>query len=586
MSQDDAYDRHSSILAGFGYDVVIGVAAAAVNSALPQYLLTFQKQSYQKVVVNQGGNRQTMSFDDFAKASGGIYPTNIYDGTASSDTAVQKCQNMGMAVAYEIQIGVPDFLNTYNWFSLDGASQKVKLSLTFQTFTVCGFDAGASCWRKLSQTNTPWAVSNTVGVQLLQNASLQSAALHEILSSNNVAKNQAELDTLRRSITAARKQVQPTPMSPQSLVADVFTNPVLTIDYGKASQAFIHQAEVLLTDALLKVGNQTPFVLGTLGGPLNVSRSECLISSYVGPPIALPLRQPSSDQQGCDSLNLVSMLPYALPPPGGQAWDPLPPPRQFTWNWLKPADVQNFHGVASLSRKWLSDRLLTNMLSTISALSVQQNIEWSYEPYFFTAKTTKLVPTLRSPFIGSTVLTANSYGQSNYSAKDVWGGDIPTKLSITTIYEVSVTTSNAQLVIEQLYGVHITYSEFTIQHPGSHDQSGDCWPVRKRVTDTWSAEVSDNGIVTWKNINTTHDGSTPSYPLQGNFQVDVAPFPPFMTVAEAPLKSMVSPDLNEILKLGDLQQSFHPFPGGKDFNFTNVQFSDNGDLIATITYAG
>ena len=593
MSQQDPYDRHSSILQGFGYDVAIGVVAAAVNAAIPTYLLDYQKQSYQRVVLNQSGSQKTVSFKDFAGMTGGLSPFSISDGAASNDSAVQKCQSLGMALAYEIQIGVPDYLNSFNWFSLDGASQKVKLTLTFATFTLCGFDAGASCWRKLSQTTTPWSMSNTVGVRLLQNTSLQSPALETVLSTDKVASNHAELAQFQQAIIdASQTRVQqPVPLSPQSLVADVFINPVLTIDYGKASHTFTSQANELLTDAMIKMGNSTPFVLGTMGGPLNVSRSQCLVSSYVGPPIASPVPHPTSDQSDCDSLNFVTMLPYALPPPGGEAWDVLPPPRQLTWNWVTPQEYssqESFDGIACLSRKWLSDRILTSMLTIIQENSVQMNLTWPFGPpgivngqgYYlgFSTKASQLIPTMRSPFYGSTMLALNSYGSSSYYNQQ--SGCDPCRVSVTTIYELTVSTSPSTLVVEHLYGVHVTYQGYTI-YPFQFNQSGDVWPIRKRRTDTWSVEVNADGGITWKCNPVVRDEDTPSpYALQANFNH----WQGFLHNAAQPAHNLKSPDMNEIFKLADLQQSFQPFPGGKSFNFTGVGFSDNGDLIAKITY--
>jgi hypothetical protein len=253
----------------------------------------------------------------------------------------------------------------------------------------------------------------------------------------------------------------------------------------------------------------------------------------------------------------------------------------FGWNWIEPAEVSQYDGVAALNRNTFA-AYLSNLSQNNQTLLdyVKQNclapaVQVTYDvgkadtDYQF-GMTIGQSPTVSFPASGSTIL---SYSYQSGTASDEAGvdGDMG-QMKLSSSFDLSIAVQDNQIVVSQ----HLVIYTFIQVYQTSDDGN----IVDKQITDTYTVGVDGSGnlVVALASTDPVDHSKVPGVNNFLNFFTDINSLT--SSVAQW-AQSLAATTLSDIPVA--IAQNF-VFPSGRVFVYADACFSDNQDLVSHITY--
>ena len=577
-----------SNLSASGYDVVIATTQDSINAMIQDYMRDAGNK-FGKITNCLYANNYSMPFDSMYnpvtttdeatfKAMCGTDPlTDVktsWNRNMPYTPAITNLQNSHFIYAFTAQPGVPKYYTTGDnppvlpqLFEIAPDNQSAIITMLFKSFSYVqgGFDENT---QKLVILNP-----RTMG------ANEAWSMRFKVPFANNTAVD------IPGPVQTQVNNMGSSPFSIQQLLLDFskaqcigFTD---GIQMGDASDAIARGISLQKIDPVLGYSivvqppsngvNIPPALQDVLEfsnlRDVQVTSLELEANAYVDGS-GNYVTTPNSDQAALASLNYVCAV-------NSHALKPIAP---LKWNWLDSiAEENNYHGAIAVSRNIISKYLSTQLVPLMDANC--------YLPYV-KANTVDLIdvdfpdpvltpgqaPTLTYHPTGSILL---DYRYKVNSSDTAGALGCNGTISLDSIFDAQVSYSGNSLTIVQHLqmvlnvSVHGTYS-------------GPVNVVDKTITDVYTISVDDQGNLQFSVPSSTpvDNSSTGSVGNYTNWSWMVNQ--DTSTFAKA-AQTMMSSALKDI-QLAALKQFV--FPAGEVFSVKDAIFSDYGDLVGHITYAG
>ncbi len=334
-SQSNLSDPH------YGYDLVVAVTQASVNTTLKELLLGLESPEVTICYVyDQKNNLVPIDYQTLLVNAQGSDPFKVPDGAdPATDKDLINLTNANFAGAVRAMLGLPDvpLASLPPVATLGpGTSAPVLYNLLCAEFQVTGFQygpRGSATWINASQPRggTPWYFSANVNLNsttIDPNSPVPPAVQRRIAELQHEVKNAFSIQKLFLDLnTAVLESVPaivgiPAGWPVWNLITTVFLGAYFTELQKKGDP-------VLSYSFTLNAPRPTTLELGS------VSRECCPLLDASGQPIS----DPTPAQQ--NAATLVYVGTHSTTPP-------VPVP--FTWNWMELGDVTQYSGVQSVRR--------------------------------------------------------------------------------------------------------------------------------------------------------------------------------------------------------------------------------------------
>lgn len=325
----------------FGYDLVVAVTQASVNTTLKELLLGLQSPEVTICYVyDENNNLVPIDYQTLLVNAQGSDPFNVPNGAnPTTDKDLVNLTNANFAGAVRAMLGLPDvpLANLPPIATLGaGTSAPVVYNLLCQEFQITGFQygpRGSATWINASQPSggTPWYFSANVylnSATVDPNSPVPPAVQQRIAELQHQVQNAFSIQKLFLDLNTAVLESVPTivgipPGWPVwNLITTVFLGAYFTELQKKGDP-------VLSYSFTLNAPRPTTLELGS------VSRECDPLLDLNGQPIS----NPTPAQKNATALVYV----------GTQSKTP-PVPVPFPWNWIELGDVTQFSGVEAVRR--------------------------------------------------------------------------------------------------------------------------------------------------------------------------------------------------------------------------------------------
>ena len=551
-----------SNLSSSGFDYVVAVTQPAINAALEE-LLYYSNLPEIKLcyVYDQNLNPTAIDYGDFMASAGNTDPFSVPAGTPSSDPRVAKLASARFAFAIKAKSGFPPGVSPASLtpVALKPGQSSVTYTLLFAEFVATEIifgPMGSMTWFSASQpAGTAWTFSGNIDLDL-QDVSFESlpATLQAQIKDNGspsaFSPQQFFFDL--NSLGLEQNFKLPSGSALANFMGDTFMGSYLKelpagteiLGYGASYVPAVPPSSLAVTD----LNFFTPNPVGSEGAPATVN--------YLC----------ATNQHKLPALTEAS----------------------FGWNWIEPAEVSQYDGVAALNRNTFAnylanasfsvngnssgkETLLEYVQQNCIATSVQVSLNSLSQPVYQFGLAPGQSPAVSFPASGSTIL---SYAYSSGTASDEAGmdGDIG-QMKLSSTFNMNVTVQDSQIVVWQ----HLVIYAY-IQHLQT-GAGGNV--VDKQLTDTYTIGVDDSGklVITLQSSSPVDRSKTPGVNGFLNFFTDVNGLA--SSVAQQAQKFATT-------RLADIPVSIvqnFVFPSGKVFVYADACFSDSQDLVSHITYA-
>ncbi|KAM0208995.1 hypothetical protein ACHAQD_011148 [Fusarium lateritium] len=260
----------------------------------------------------------------------------------------------------------------------------------------------------------------------------------------------------------------------------------------------------------------------------------------------------------------LNLHPYAVP---------LQRPTPFDWTWLEPSDLNTRDGILAINRNWLRNYFNQQLRDYIPNVCFQ--VDAHCDADMFSCQMSANCSPGQQPNLsqvsGATVL---SYDYTSSSSDEAGvNGDLGS-LAISTTYNMVIqfTTlnGNPSIVITQNLLISCNMRRDFTQTESNL--------VNETIVDTYTLSVDNDGTLGASLTTNSIDNST------NNFTNSSEPFTNLGDMVNNIRnlgRALTSTNVHNI-PFSDIHK--YVFPGGQKFAFKDVQFSENQDLVASITY--
>ncbi|KAM0319487.1 hypothetical protein ACHAPQ_010289 [Fusarium lateritium] len=252
---------------------------------------------------------------------------------------------------------------------------------------------------------------------------------------------------------------------------------------------------------------------------------------------------------------------------------PLQRPTPFDWTWLEPSDLNTRDGILAINRNWLRNYFNQQLRDYIPNVCFQ--VDAHCDADMFSCQMSANCSPGQQPNLsqvsGATVL---SYDYTSSSSDEAGvNGDLGS-LAISTTYNMVIqfTTlnGNPSIVITQNLLISCNMRRDFTQTESNL--------VNETIVDTYTLSVDNDGTLGASLTTNSIDNST------NNFTNSSEPFTNLGDMVNNIRnlgRALTSTNVHNI-PFSDIHK--YVFPGGQKFAFKDVQFSENQDLVASITY--
>lgn len=563
-NQSDLSNAH------YGYDVVVATTQKSINATMDEFLSELESPEVIKCyVMDENGNPQEIDYNELIQRAKGTDPFNVPKGTATSDQAIQNLSSAFFMYAFKAKIGLPQGYAPLtpngpelpDIVELGSSASAISFNLMCSEFDIVQASYGprgiigwlnesqqpGGAWTFKSQVDLrmgryddskynslPVAVQNRIKNLGTEAFSIQqlffdldNAALESIPSISGVAPGTPLYSSLQEVFLGA-------------YFSEIQKNgaPVLNYTLNTHPGPSDPQTALHLTDLNMEV---TPF-LDSNGYPTD---------------------EPTQEEKDLSTLN------YLVATDGKE----LPPAVPFTWNWLEASDATSHDGVISVNRKTLAKFFENQLIAHARKNCYLPKVHvWLHHalPKFSQSMTGNQMPKIVTPTSGNVVL-AMTYGPMAKYDQAGLGGDMG-RLRLTSSYNLTVTFVDNKITISQ----HLVVKLYVRKYATSAKAN----VVDKQIIETFTLSVDDEGKLHYSDPETNIIDN--SKELKANPFLSIwANANGFIHKASAMIKGMTNSSLKD-LPVSTIENFV--FPGGKTFTYSDVQFSDNQDLVSRINY--
>jgi hypothetical protein len=542
----------------YGYDFVVATTQDSINATMKEYLSTLAEPEVMICYVADAKGLPTpIAYADLMQKTKGTDPFSLPNNISPADARFQNLYAARYMVGFKARMGIPAGLAPTaipDIVTLGGDTSAVGFNLMCEEFIVTQLtpESGYSpaSWMNVAQSpGAPWMFRSSVDLRMSgvgQSAydSLPPAVQAEI---KNLGSGAFSVEQLLFDLDNAALESIPT-IEGVSPGTTLYT--CLQTDFmGTYFEQMKAQAAPMLGCSI--VPSSTP--PGTLRPTdLNMEVSPYLDSNGKSSPA----------NAGLGTLNYLCAIQNKT----------LPPPVPFTWNWVDPSQEADFDGVMVINRNTFASYLQTQLLNSFVtpncfAAWVRVNMDGLDVDYHWSL-TPGQTPTITVPATGAKVL---SISYSSY-AEDEAGlnGDMG-QMALQPSYTMDISFEGNTVTVVQHLVIWLR-----VQVMQTSDSAN---AVDIQYTDTYTLEVGQSGDLTATKTSVKVDNSkTPSSSGFLNFFTDINALNDDIATW---LQQYGESNFNAASL--SVMRSF-VFPGGNTFAFKDVQFSDNQDLVAHITY--
>ncbi|KAL6406542.1 hypothetical protein AUP68_09341 [Ilyonectria robusta] len=547
----------------YGYDFVVAVTQESINATLKAYLASLQEPMVNVCFVAAvDGTPTPMDYESFLTLSGGTDPFTMPDGANPEGSDVQNLMKARFMAGFKAQLGIPSVQNPADLpdiVTLSSSISTVQYNMVCSEFTIVQVNASVYAppsFTSISMpSDNPWYMQSTVNLNL------------------STVEN-ANYNGLPPAIQAQIKNMSGSAFSVQQLLFD-FNSAKLSslpkVEGVKPGTPTYTLLETWFTGAYfteMKTDRQP--LLGCSIVPqtapaatMTITDMNLMVNQYVGSD-GKPQPSPSYLQQSLSTLNYLCAA-------DGKT---LAPPAPFSWNWLEQADISDHDGVLAINRNCFRDYFNDNIANYIPTVCFQVDAHCNADG-LSSDMSVDLTPggqASLSENTGETVLSY-SYNTSSYDEAGL-NGDLGS-LSVGTTYNMNTqfttVNGNATVVITQNLVISCNMKRNFTRTSGNI--------VDTTIVDTYTLAVDESGKLGATLItNTTDNSVTPS---TDGFEDFFTHSNEVAATIKQQADALVSSNLQDI-PLSVLQN--YIFPGGQTFAFKDVRFSNNQDLLASISY--
>ncbi|KAF5650609.1 hypothetical protein F52700_326 [Fusarium sp. NRRL 52700] len=550
----------------YGYDFVVAVTQASINATLKAFMRNLQEPIVTVYyVADDNGNPVQMDFQSFKKVAGETDPFTMPDGADPHGVDVKNLINARFLAGFRARIGIPpvqDSSDIPDIVTLGSDISTVLYNMVCSEFTVVQLKFGGygptSFVSNSQPTDKPWYMQSTVNLNLsaVDNPGFQNLPAAVQNQIKNMRGSPFSVQQLLFDLSSARLESPPTmknvePGTPACMLLTEFFTGAYFAEMRKDGQPLLgcsvvpQQAEA---------------------ATLTITDMNLMSNQYIDSTTGQPVQSPLPWQKGLNTLNYLCAADKK----------PLPPSTHFGWNWLEQADMGDHDGILAINRNSLRDYIIQHVKDYIPKVCFLVDAHaktsgglgsnmWVDLPTGGQATLTQKT--------GETVFSydysCNSYDEAGFHGNN-GSLDVSTSFHMQTDF-TNTTDGTPTIVITQNLTININMKRNLTRTSGS--------VVDKTIVDTYTLAVDDNGKLGATLVPYTVDkGATPTTDGFQDF------FTNSNTVAEEikqQASAIVSSDMQDI-PVSILQN--YVFPGGQTFAFKDARFSDNQDLLASITY--
>ncbi|GMQ29587.1 hypothetical protein [Algoriphagus confluentis] len=556
----------------YGYDFVVATTQASINSGLKEYLNAVdQPETYLCFLADSKGNPTVeISLEDLLAKTGGVNPFEIPDGTPYNDPRITTLTQNMFVVGLKIKLGLPSQILPKDLpfiVDLGNAANNVRFNLLCSEFQIIqnsppsGFGSGGS-WNVWTQpADAAWYFSTTVNLVYKD----LDSELNTPYFNSHPEKRQQLLDQLRNLGSGA--------FSLQQLLFDLDNAALQSIptiqgiDPGSDAALILTKSFMnLYFQAAKNHGEPVLSVHAVANTPDNSSLRLTGIEREVGVFVdgaGNPIENPTPDQRNVVTLDYLCAVNN----------NHLPGVASFSWNWVDPSDVNNLSGVISINRNTLANYYKGILLNAVKKSCIKPwtsvNAHWYGKfdaKWSFTQNQTPQSAVI--PPSGEKVLEITY--SSNSDANDQSGATYA-EFDIHSSYSCVVYFSGTTIKVVQ----NLTFwlkVKFDLT-----SASGNV--VDKTITDIYTLSVGQNGLLQSAVSSSTQDNSqTIDLDWFTSLFVDMNDM---IHAVKSMAENIASTNFSDI-PAGDIRNFV--FPGASVFAYKDVEFSDNQDLLTSITY--
>lgn len=525
--------------AGYGYDFVVATTQASINANLKQLVYTNPGPLIAMYYcATNGGAPQPVP----VTALNGIDPFSI---TSSTDPRIQQLASLGFVAAFQAQIGIPPgytLSSLPDFITLQPGG--IQFQLLCSQFDVISLAGGV--WVNQSQpSGAAWMFSASINMTMSpMGSSTPPPAVQTQM--NALAGTAFGVQELLLDLDTATIETSPT-------IENVAQGSAI---YNVLQQDFLGQYFAALQQTGGTVLGYAVIPAADPASTLTLSAMNFQVSPYL-------------DANG----NTVTPAPpqatlnYLCAANG----DTLPPPNNFTWNWVETTDSPNFDGVIAINRNTFVKYLRSQLDSLVTAGCLVPHVSVTLSglvPEYSASLPTGGTPQVIEPPTGATVL------QYTYvkTASDQAGHDGSLgQLAIGAEYAVTVTMAGQTMTITQRAVIAVFAKHLLTTASGN--------VVDRTITDTYTISVDEYGKLGTTMSSTTTD--TGAVPQPSKFDNAFASVTGIMDSISNEAQTYVKTNLTSMPI--SVAQNFI-FPGGLNFSYADAQFSTAQDLVAHITF--
>jgi hypothetical protein len=556
----------------YGYDIVVAVTQASINSELAEYLHgTGQPMTYICFLADENGNPKVpaLTLDELLKKSGNINPFDIPDATPHNDPRITTLTSIRFMCGFKIKIGLPPGVLPNKLpvpiVTLGSNANNVSFTMYCSDFVVVQNTAKSEwsegAWHVWSQpSGSPWYIQTSVDLIV--------ADLDTKLNTPYFNQHPEE----KAALLAQLKNLSSTGFSLQQLLFDLDTAILQTtldlqgIPKDSAAYAVLWRFFVVTYGGSVKeygapvlqvrvVSQDQPDPSGLrLTG---MEREVCLLLDKNGDPIP----NPTPEQLAVTTLNYL----------GAVNDNKLPPARAFTWNWVEPEDVGDVSGMISIKRATIGNYFLQNILPVVKGSCITADISDVLNGYFDCTFASGATPQKIDIKPTGELILHLEYRQEYSKESRIFDPHNPSlKATLTVIpqFYLDLSFSGSTITLVQRAVVYISRTG------PSNWGSGTVYDTM--ITDKYDISVGqDGGLVTTVADSKTVD--TAQYPsADQGFSFGLASQRVLERIKKAGNASLKNVSVSVF-------QNFI-FPGSKVFTYKSINFSNYQDLVGKITY--
>lgn len=550
-----------SNLNSYGYDYVLAVTQQSINDSAFDFLRRKQPVISVCYVYDDNGDPKRIDYDEFKQLAHGTDPFRIPASGADHDAAVKLLDEAGLMFGFQAAMGVPTGFKVADLPPIIALGAGPKDPLTYRllcrTFTLVELKAIPHKPSVYAAQCQPTGPSGKPCIFSYTDIHLAQQPVRDVREFLSGEASQALPAATREAVSA-----HPDAFSIQQLLFDV--TKAACADRPEISGVSGLLREKLYADFSIEyfaqMRNSGPPMLAVVpvsNDPMAGLQTEFSVNPY-----------PAHPELGC--------VNYLCAAPGHS----LPAPQSLAWNWLEPSD-HDVDGVCVVSRKQLVEQLKSQLEGYVA------RNRWLPHPVFIEVYMTtydarfgvfdqehwhgkppdNLVirfDTFDEP-AGGGVLLDWQFGTSRtyqYLSGSSW-------MQGETTFTLKVTCEGNQIIIEQHALIFCQLVMVTFWRDKWH-------LVDLKITDTFTLSTTHDGRLTAVRDTKTEDHPDTVDPwavapeLQNEF-----------TAVQNKVRSQIASTMVDI-PLGLFDDIV--FPGGRSFLFNKVQFSNQQDLVAHISY--